>query len=87
MIFHLLCSAKRRLFCQNSRLFACVGVRMAGYSRSVSIVEMEHEESAAVSAQSPANGFEEIKRFKELLDMGIITQEEFDGKKKRLLGL
>ena len=33
---------------------------------------------------SPA---EELKKFKELLDMGIITQEEFDIKKKELLGL
>lgn len=30
---------------------------------------------------------DEIKKFKELLDMGIITQEEFDAKKKQLLGL
>ena len=30
---------------------------------------------------------EEIKKYKELLDMGIITQEEFDIKKKQLLGL
>lgn len=30
---------------------------------------------------------DEIKRFKELLDMGAITQEEFDAKKKQLLGL
>ena len=29
--------------------------------------------------------FEEIKNFKELLDNGIITQEEFDKKKKELL--
>lgn len=33
---------------------------------------------------SPA---EELKKCKELLDMGIITQEEFDAKKKELLGL
>lgn len=33
---------------------------------------------------SPA---EEIKKFKELLDMGAISQEEFDAKKKQLLGL
>lgn len=33
---------------------------------------------------SPA---EELKKMKELLDMGIITQEEFDAKKKQLLGL
>lgn len=30
---------------------------------------------------------EAIKKFKELLDAGIITQEEFDAKKKQLLGL
>ena len=40
------------------------------------------------SAQSKAeNPVEEIKQYKELLDMGIITQEEFDQKKKELLGL
>ena len=30
---------------------------------------------------------DEIKKYKELLDEGIITQEEFDAKKKQLLGL
>ena len=30
---------------------------------------------------------EELKKFKELLDQGVITQEEFDAKKKQLLGL
>lgn len=34
--------------------------------------------------KSPA---EQIKEFKELLDTGIITQEEFEAKKKQLLGL
>lgn len=29
--------------------------------------------------------FEGIKRYKELLDLNIITQEEFDAKKKELL--
>ena len=37
-----------------------------------------------VAAISPA---EELKKFKELLDCGIITQEEFNAKKKELLGL
>ena len=40
--------------------------------------------TVAVNQVSPA---EELKKFKELLDMGIITQEEFDAKKKQLLGL
>lgn len=30
---------------------------------------------------------EEIKKYKELLDMGAITQEEYDAKKKQLLGI
>lgn len=33
------------------------------------------------------NPYDEVKQLKELLDMGIITQEEFDTKKKGLLGL
>ena len=28
-----------------------------------------------------------LKKFKELLDSGILTQEEFDAKKKEILGL
>lgn len=31
--------------------------------------------------------FTEVEKYKELLDKGIITQEEFDRKKKELLGL
>ena len=30
---------------------------------------------------------DELKKFKELLDSGVISQEEFDAKKKQLLGL
>ena len=29
----------------------------------------------------------EIKKYKELLDSGIISQEEFDAKKKQILGV
>ena len=31
--------------------------------------------------------YEEVKKLKELLDMGILTEEEFQAKKKELLGL
>lgn len=47
----------------------------------------EDKESIPVAPQPATNAFEEIKKFKELLDIGIITQEEFDAKKKQLLGL
>ena len=36
---------------------------------------------------SETSAFDEIKKFKELLDSGIITQDEFDAKKKELLNL
>lgn len=39
------------------------------------------------AAQSTHQSVEDIKKFKELLDAGILTQEEFDAKKKQLLGL
>lgn len=35
----------------------------------------------------PTSNLDELKKFKELLDMGAITQEEFEAKKKQLLGL
>ena len=38
------------------------------------------------SVQTISNA-DELKKFKDLLDAGIITQEEFDAKKKQLLGL
>lgn len=36
---------------------------------------------------SPSSSADELRKFKSLLDDGIITQEEFDAKKKELLGL
>lgn len=44
----------------------------------------ENRNRPVQAALSPA---EELKKFKDLLDMGAITQEEFDAKKKQLLGL
>ena len=36
---------------------------------------------------NPKSNLDEIKKLKELLDMGAINQEEFDKKKKELLEL
>lgn len=47
--------------------------------------EMKKEDrSNGIQEKTPV---EKIKEYKELLDMGIITQDEFDAKKKQLLGL
>lgn len=44
----------------------------------------ERKNQPAMAALSPAD---ELKKYKELLDDGIVTQEEFNQKKKQLLGL
>ena len=49
------------------------------------VSECKANKNAPVVAQLSAA--DELKKFKELLDMGVINQEEFDAKKKELLGL
>lgn len=43
--------------------------------------------SIATSAVSSKDVTEELKKYKELLDLGVITPEEFEIKKKELLGM
>ena len=38
-------------------------------------------------AKATSENFDHIIKYKELLDAGVITQEEFEAKKKELLGL
>lgn len=40
-----------------------------------------------VTQQSKPDAFEEVRKFKQLLDEGIISEDEFNTKKKELLGL
>ena len=40
-----------------------------------------------INVTAQQSNADELKKYKELLDLGIITQEEFDTKKKQLLGL
>ena len=52
----------------------------------------ERQESTAntstiTTTNSQSNSMDDLKNLKALLDAGIITQEEFDAKKKQLLGL
>ncbi|MBE5769021.1 MAG: hypothetical protein E7333_05465 [Clostridiales bacterium] len=58
---------------------------------SAELEEISKEEQAkaqAPAAPAPAVfAMDELKKLKELLDLGIVTQEEFDQKKKQLLGL
>ena len=53
------------------------------------LIERQNKVAATpvIKQEIPQSNADELKKFKELLDSGIITQEEFDAKKKQLLGL
>lgn len=50
-----------------------------------SSTKSEASSNSSAPASSTTDPIEELKKYKELLDMGIITQDEFDEKKKQLL--
>lgn len=45
------------------------------------------EQSAANRIPAGQSGADELRKFKELYDQGVLTKQEFEEKKKRLLGL
>ncbi len=61
------------------------------HSKDLKLLSDEEYEKIKQEGNTPTtntvSAADELKKFKELLDMGAITQEEFDAKKKQLLGL
>lgn len=58
--------------------------------KAVSELLINRQKSAAAAMhkkETPLSNADELKKYRELLDMGIISQEEFDAKKKQLLDL
>ena len=53
------------------------------------LIERQSEKKTATiqTTELKTNSADELKKFKELLDNSVITQEEFEAKKKQLLGL
>ena len=47
----------------------------------------ESKHTEIIKETQPLSNADELKKYKDLLDQGIITQEEFDAKKKQLLDL
>ena len=54
------------------------------HCNSTNVSSVDEEAIPSSVGGSPAD---ELKKYTELLDSGVITQEEFDAKKKQLLGL
>ncbi len=58
--------------------------------KTINKLLIERQEKKASPVMAPVmsrSNAEELKQYKELLEMGVITQEEFNAKKKQLLGL
>lgn len=60
--------------------------------KNAATASMNNEDASAEQADDNAQAqqnerFDDLKKYKELLDQGIITQEDFDEKKKQFLGL
>ena len=49
--------------------------------------EITDKKDNAVKQPAANNNIEELKQYKELLDSGVITEEEFNAKKKQLLNI
>ena len=62
---------------------ACI---LSFIKRSV-VQKTEKEEFQVINNLHETSNADELKKYKELLDSGVITQEEFDAKKKQLLNL
>ena len=53
------------------------------------LVERQNKSATTttIKQEIPQSSADELKKYKDLLDSGVITQAEFDAKKKQLLGL
>ena len=83
----------RIMFCSGMFSYAIANNYVKALYLDVKRVFDEYKEKeseatvAGTTVVQEASAADEIKKFKELLDNGVITQEEFDAKKKQLLGL
>ena len=59
---------------------------LAIIKRTTLVVPKVDSQQIVNNIQETSNA-DELKKYKDLLDSGVITQEEFDAKKKQLLGL
>ena len=79
-------SAEPLFFIELFVLLAIIILSLVKRSSSVVPKEQEKPQQIINNIKETSNA-DELKKYKELLDSGVITQEEFDAKKKELLGL
>lgn len=65
-------------------MFFLISIVFVAFMKNSKYIE---EQSKKVVSDTAISSADELKKYKELFDSGIITQEEFESKKKQLLGL
>ena len=55
------------------------------YKQFKCVDQPQHIPSAIVNQETTLSNIEELKKYKELLDQGVITEAEFNRKKEQLL--
>lgn len=55
--------------------------------RIVDQIQSDYLSNETLHQQSQISPYDELKQLKELLDLGILTEDEFVAKKKQLLGI
>ena len=71
-------------------IVACILMQDRFNQLCTTIPQNQTTEKASIKNQQVTRetaAIDDLKKYKELLDTGVITQEEFDAKKKQLLGL
>lgn len=80
----------RILFCSGMFSFGKTNEYTEQIGKEIKEIFNDYKDHLEELQENQVNGIssaDEIKKFKELLDSGIISQEEFETKKKQLLGL
>ena len=65
-------------------MFLCVSIPMSERRNSKREGYLQYKKEKEPEMK---NAVDELKKYKELFDSGVITQEEFDAKKKQILNL
>ena len=73
------------MFFMNKKRMILVNAQFIHVAISELLINLQKTEDRTVEVKS--SNADELKKYKELLDDGVITQAEFDAKKKQLLGL
>jgi hypothetical protein len=69
----------------NIKIINCDEVYIQSFLMNFGSLKKEITQQNNTPSQSPSDNIEKIKKLKELLDLGIINNEEFESKKKDLL--